>query len=147
VNLYTVCSAKEEKALSDSLSCLVVQEADFALAGLSVTDDRATVSDYTTGFYFDEIVLVTTRPDPTPVGRTFYFRPFHWLVYLLLGCGLVMMTAILVWLERWYVRVYNCNHLAEDRKSEPTVASSVVEAAETLFGAMLGRGKSQHSLK
>ena len=45
------------------------------------------------------------------------------------------------------MRVYNCNHPAEDRKSEPTVASSVVEAAETLFGAMLGRGKSQHSLK
>ena len=147
MNLYTVCSAKEEKALTDSLSCLAVQEADFALAGLSVTDDRATVSDYTTGFYFDEIVLVTTRPDPTPVGRTFYFRPFHWLVYVLLGCGLLVMTAILVWIERWYVRVYNCNHPAEDRKSELTVASSAVEAAETLFGAMLGRGKSQLSWK
>ena len=39
------------------------------------------------------------------------------------------------------MRVYNCSHPAEDRKSEPTVASSVVEAVETLFGAMLGRGK------
>ena len=110
------------------------------MADLSVTADRATVSDYTTGFYFDEVFLVTTRPDPTPVGRTFYFRPFHWLVYVLLGCGLVVMTAVLVWIERRYVRVYNYSHPAEDRKSEPSVASSVVEAAETLFGAMLGRG-------
>ena len=124
-----------------------MQEVDFALAGLSVTAERATVSDYTTGFYFDEVVLMTTSPDPASVGRTFYFRPFHWLVYVLLGCGLVVMTAVLVWIESWYVRVYNCSHPTEDRKSEPTVASSVVEAAETLFGAMLGRGKSQHSLK
>ena len=110
------------------------------MADLSVTADRATVSDFTTGFYFGDIILLTTRPDPTPVGRTFYFRPFHWLVYVLLGCGLVVMTAVLVWIERGYVRVYNCSHPAEDRKSEPSVASSVVEAAETLFGAMLGRG-------
>ena len=92
---------------------------DFALADLSVTADRATVSDYTTGFYFGEIILLTTGPDPAPVGRTFYFRPFQWLVYLLLGCGLVVMTAVLVWIERWHVRVYNCNHAEEDRKSEP----------------------------
>ena len=122
------------------LTCSTVQEVDFALADLSVTADRATVSDYTTGFYFDEVVLMTTSPDPASVGRTFYFRPFHWLVYVLLGCGLVVMTAVLVLLERWHVRVYNCNHPAEDRKSEPCVASSVVEAVETLFGAMLGRG-------
>ena len=38
------------------------------------------------------------------------------------------------------MRVYNCNHAEEDRKSEPFFASSVVEAVETLFGAMLGRG-------
>ena len=38
------------------------------------------------------------------------------------------------------MRVYSCSHPAEDRKSEPSVASSVVEAVETLFGAMLGRG-------
>ena len=123
------------------LACSTVQEADFALADLSVTADRATVSDYTTGFYFGDIILLTTRPDPAPVGRTFYFRPFHWLVYVLLGCGLVVMTAVLAWIEIWCVRVYNCSHPAEDRKSEPTVASSVVEAVETLFGAMLGRGK------
>ena len=123
------------------LACSTVQEADFALADLTVTSDRATVSDYTKGFYFGDFILLTSRPDPTPVGRTFYFRPFHWLVYVLLGCGLVVMTAALVWLERRYVKVYNCSHPAKDRKSEPTVASSVVEAVETLFGAMLGRGK------
>ena len=111
-----------------------------------MTADRATVSDYTKGFYFGDLILLTTRPDPTPVGQTFYFRPFHWLVYVLLGCGLVVMTAVLVWLERWYVRVYNCSHPAEDRESEPSVASSVVEAVETLFGALLGRGKKMTEL-
>ena len=123
------------------LTGLTVQEADFALAGLSVTADRATVSDYTKGFFFDEVVLVTTRPDPAPVGWTFYFRPFHWLVYVLLGCGLVVMTAVLVWTERRYVRAYNCSHPAEGKKSVPFIASSVVESAETLFGALIGRGK------
>ena len=126
--------------LSDLLAALIVQEADFALAGLSVTADRAIVSDYTTGFYFDEVVLVTTRPDPTPVGWTFYFRPFNWLIYVLLASGLVVMTAVLVWIERCYVRAYNCSHPAEGHKSEPSVASSVVEASATLCGAMTGRG-------
>ena len=128
------------------LACSTVQEADFALADLSVTAERATVSDYTKGFYFGDFILLTSRPDPTPVGWTFYFRPFHWLVYVLLGCGLMVMTAVLVWLERRYVRVYNCSHTAEDRKSEPSVASSVVEAVETLFGAMFGRGKQMTEL-
>ena len=44
------------------------------------------------------------------------------------------------------MRVYNCSHPAEDRKSEPSVASSVAEAVETLFGAMLGRGKQMTEL-
>ena len=38
------------------------------------------------------------------------------------------------------MKVYNCSYPAEDRKSEPSVASSVVEAVETLFGALIGRG-------
>ena len=121
--------------------CIRDREVDFALAGLSVTADRATVSDYTSGFYFEDIVLMTTRPDPTYVGRTFYFRPFHWLVYVLLACGLVVTTAVLVWIERCYVRAYNCSHASEGMRSKPSVARSVVQASETMFGATLGRGK------
>ena len=111
------------------------------MASMSVAADRASVSDYTTGFYYDQTVMVTKRPDPTPVGWTFFVRPFHWLIYLMLGCGLVVVTAVLVWLERCLVKAHNSSQAAEDMKNERFITTLVVEAVETLFGTLTGRGK------
>nr|KAG5712319.1 hypothetical protein BaRGS_023898 [Batillaria attramentaria] len=75
------------------------KEADLALAGMSVTSERATVSDYSEGFYFDELALLVSRPTEE-IGWTFFLRPFHWLVYIALGGSLIFVTAVFVFLER-----------------------------------------------
>ncbi|KAK7504836.1 hypothetical protein BaRGS_00003864 [Batillaria attramentaria] len=75
------------------------KEVDLALAGMSVTSERATVSDYSEGFYFDELALLVSRPTEE-IGWTFFLRPFHWLVYIALGGSLIFVTAVFVFLER-----------------------------------------------
>ena len=117
------------------------QEVDFAMASMSVTAARATVTDYTTGFFEDEIVMVTKRPGPSYDGWSFFVRPFNWLVYLMLVCSLAVVTVVLVWLNRRPVKMYNNNHVAEDTKKGPSIITSVVEAVETLFGTLIGRGE------
>ncbi|XP_076464635.1 glutamate receptor ionotropic, delta-1-like [Babylonia areolata] len=117
------------------------KEADFALSGMSLSAERASVSDHTRGFYFDELVLVTRFPDSTQVGWTFFIRPFDWLVFLLLGCGLVLMTVVLALMDRWFVRAHRGSWTMgrEKGKRAPLMFSSLTQSAEVLFGSLLGR--------
>ena len=122
-----------------------MQEADFALSGMSLTASRAAVSDATSGFYFDDIILMTTFPESVPVGWTFYIRPFHWLVFVLVGCGLVFTTLMLVLMERNLGEVWRGAILNEGQTRLPPITVSVVKAAETVFGGLLGRGNVPHN--
>ncbi|XP_076464828.1 glutamate receptor ionotropic, delta-1-like [Babylonia areolata] len=117
------------------------KEADVALSGMSMTAGRASVSDYTRGFYFDELVLVTTFPDPTLVGWTFFTRPFNWLVFLLLGCGLVLMTLLLTLMDKWFIHVHSESMICgrEKGRGMALMTSSLAQTAEVLFGTLLGR--------
>ena len=125
---------------------LFVQEADFALSGMSLTASRATVSDATNGFYFDDIILMTTFPESAPVDWNFYIRPFHWLVFVLVGCGLVFTTLMLVLMERNSGKVWRGATLNEGQTRLPPITVSVVKAAETVFGGLLGRGNATHTI-
>ena len=51
---------------------------DFFLAARSLTVDGAMITDASTGFCYDEVVLVIIRPDPSSgAGWTFFLRLFH----------------------------------------------------------------------
>ena len=117
------------------------QEVDFALTGLSVTDDRATVSDHTIGFYHDNVALMTSLPEPSPVGWTFLIRPLHWHLYLLLGCCFVVLTCVFVWIERRSIRMTRSKRNDMSRMENDAGSGSVMHVAEALSGTLLGRGK------
>ena len=103
--------------------------------------DRASVSDHTTGFYYDEMVMVTKRPDPYHVGWTFFTRPFHWFVYLMIGCSFLVVTAVLLWVDRSFGKAQASSQVAEDRKNGLFTTTSVAEVVEALFGTLTGRGE------
>ena len=111
---------------------------------MSLTASRAMVSDATNGFYFDDVILMTTFPESAPVDWTFYIRPFHWLVFVLVGCGLVFTTLMLVLMERNSGKVLRGATLNEGQTRLPPITVSVVKAAETVFGGLLGRGNVSH---
>ena len=111
------------------------------MAGMSVTAARASVSDYSVGFYDDEMLMVTKRPDPSHASWIFFVRPFSWLIYLVLGCGLVFVTMFLTWLDSCSVMAHNSSQEAEDTENGPSITTSIVEAVETLFGTLTGRGE------
>ncbi|KAL8588795.1 hypothetical protein ACOMHN_035291 [Nucella lapillus] len=111
------------------------KEADFALSGLSVTAERAEVTDHTLGFFYDEIVLMATRPDPVRAIWTFFLHPFHWSVYLLLAGGLVVMTALWVLTEVWRERKLRRRVVSEDEGEDVSIqCSDVADAALILYG-------------
>nr|KAG5688952.1 hypothetical protein BaRGS_031351 [Batillaria attramentaria] len=119
------------------------REVDFALSGFSVTADRATVTDYSEGFFSNDIVLLVTRPT-AEVSWTFFLQPFHWLVYVVIGASLLLVTALHVCVERHWVREND----AEDTQSsasrsldgaDTTEGQSVCCALQTYFGTLLGR--------
>ncbi|KAK7471498.1 hypothetical protein BaRGS_00035837 [Batillaria attramentaria] len=102
------------------------KEVDFALSGFSVTADRATVTDYSEGFFSNDIVLLVTRPT-AEVSWTFFLQPFHWLVYVVIGASLLLVTALHVCVERHWVREND----AEDTQSS---ASRSLDGADTTEG-------------
>ncbi|KAK7099043.1 hypothetical protein V1264_003239 [Littorina saxatilis] len=116
------------------------KEADLAVSGFSVSAERAEVSDYTVGFYHDDVILMTTFPDAAPVGWTFYIKPFHWHVYLLLGCCLLLMTVVLSIMDIHFVRANaRCPSTGEKKTGLAFIASWVWKAFEALFGGLIGR--------
>ncbi|KAK7471497.1 hypothetical protein BaRGS_00035836 [Batillaria attramentaria] len=112
---------------------LARKEVDFALSGLSVSAERATVSDYTEGFFYNDVVLLVSRP-VVQVGWTFFIRPFHWLVYTVIGVSLLLVTALTVCVERHGARG-DRSHMAESA----SLGRSVVNTLQTSFGALIGR--------
>ncbi|KAK7471511.1 hypothetical protein BaRGS_00035850 [Batillaria attramentaria] len=116
---------------------LMRKEADFALSGLSVTADRATVTDYTKGFFYDEVVLLVSRPT-AEAGWTFFLRPFHWLVYIVIGASLLLVTALHVCLERHGARVEG-THRTPLSLEGTGVVTCTTRAVYTFYGILLGR--------
>ncbi|XP_076464230.1 glutamate receptor ionotropic, kainate 4-like [Babylonia areolata] len=117
------------------------KEADFVLAGLSVTADRATVTDHTTGFFYDEVTLMATRPDPVRAVWSFLLLPFHWLVYAALAGGLVVTTALFLWLDGWDRKLPHGGVVAEGRKmGSSNYCFDVADTVMALFGGLMGRG-------
>ena len=116
------------------------QEADFVVTDLSVTADRATVSDYTAGFYHDVVALITYLPDSSPMDWTFLIRPLHWHLYAILGCSLVLMTCVFRCVERCSA-VKARGESDEKNETESAVPFiSFLHTAEVLSGILLGRG-------
>ena len=78
------------------------KEVDVAIGAMSLTAERAFVTDYTTPIYHDHVVLVTRSP-PEQVHRHRFFlmEPFHWLVYILLASGLIYVTLFLKMLSKF----------------------------------------------
>nr|KAG5688947.1 hypothetical protein BaRGS_031346 [Batillaria attramentaria] len=97
LNFTYVISEMEERVWGQRLPN-GTWEADFALSGLSITADRAIVTDYTKGFFYDEVVLLVSRPT-AEAGWTFFLQPFHWLVYIVIGASLLLVTALHVSVE------------------------------------------------
>ena len=98
------------------------------------------MSDPTEGFYFDDVILMTKLPDPTSVGMAFYARPFHWLIFVLVGCGLVVSTLVLALIDRYGESERPGVVYYERQTRQPTFTASLAVAAETLFGALISRG-------
>ncbi|KAK7103508.1 glutamate receptor ionotropic, kainate glr-3-like isoform X2 [Littorina saxatilis] len=116
------------------------KEADLAVSGFSVSAERAEVSDYTVGFYYDDVILMTTFPDAIPAGWTFYVKPFHWHVYLLLGCCLLLMTVVLSIMDIHFVRANaRCPSTREKKTGLTFIASWAWKAFEALFAGLIGR--------
>nr|KAG5703498.1 hypothetical protein BaRGS_020132 [Batillaria attramentaria] len=67
--------------------------------GTSLSPDRASLTDYTKGFFYDEVVLLVSR-STAEAGWTFFLQPFHWLVYTVIGVSLMLVTALHVCLAR-----------------------------------------------
>ncbi|XP_070180491.1 glutamate receptor ionotropic, kainate 4-like [Littorina saxatilis] len=115
-------------------------EADLAVSGFSVSAERAEVSDYTVGFYYDDVILMTTFPDATPAGWTFYVKPFHWQVYLLLGCCFLLMTVVLSIMDIHFVRANARFPSTREKKTGLAfIASWAWKAFEALLGGLIGR--------
>jgi hypothetical protein len=73
---------------------------------------------------------MATAPNPTRTGTTFFFKPFHWMVYVLLGFGLAGMAAMLMLLA----------HCSRERRRDnttqrkPSVVDVLLDVWEMLFG-------------
>jgi ABC-type amino acid transport substrate-binding protein len=107
-----------------------LQEADLILTDLSITSGRAAAIDFTTGYYYTSVVLMAMRPDSTHMGGTFFSMPFHWMVYVLLGCGLAVMAAMLMLLAHCSREWRRDN--TTPRK--PSVVDVLLDTWEMLFG-------------
>ncbi|KAK7492353.1 hypothetical protein BaRGS_00016450 [Batillaria attramentaria] len=117
-----------------TLRMVTMVEADFALSGTSLSPDRASLTDYTKGFFYDEVVLLVSR-STAEAGWTFFLQPFHWLVYTVIGVSLMLVTALHVCLARCGARE-DCS-----QRTSAGLGSSVVGALEASFGALLGRAR------
>jgi len=113
---------------------------------MSISDARAAVSDHTVPHSYIDVVLLAALPDPSPVGWTFFIRPFDWKIYLLLGCGLVVMTALRMWLVRCLQKgeeeIAGERERGQEDKQERKAlnwAMSPAKAVETLFRRLLAR--------
>ncbi|KAK7504819.1 hypothetical protein BaRGS_00003847 [Batillaria attramentaria] len=113
------------------------QEVDFALAIFSVTAPRATVSDYTIGYFYDDLVLLASRPAGGSQGWAFYLQPFQQTVYIVIGASLLMVTALHVCMEHLVARWRR--ESGRTAQKAPSLANSVIQGGETFVGALIGR--------
>lgn len=77
-----------------------LQEADFALAALSVSAQRSTAIDYTAPFWV-EATAVVVRKDPPTLRMDYYLAPFTVHVWGVLVASIITATAMLTFIQRY----------------------------------------------